>query len=99
MRTYSLAEVAAIALPEDMKNPERWLRERLNSGVLKGYRAGRTWRMREDHLEFLTESRSGSAEQSQPVVEPSEPVSILAGMSERARARIMRGQGDSRRPA
>lgn len=96
MKTYSLAEVAEIALPDDMKDPERWLRERLNRGELKGYRAGRKWRMREDHLEYLTESRNNSA---QAVDEPVEPVSILDGMSEVARKRILRGQNDARRLA
>lgn len=30
MNTYTLAEVAAKHLPREWKNPERWLRERLN---------------------------------------------------------------------
>jgi hypothetical protein len=47
-KTYSLAEVAELILP-DMADGVRWLSRRLNNGELSGYRVGRTWRMtRED---------------------------------------------------
>lgn len=90
MRTYSLSEVAEIALPPDWKNPERWLRERLNRGQLKGYKLGRVWRMRQDHLDYLTESRNNTPQPE--IVDESAPVSILAGLTPRAQARIQRDQ-------
>lgn len=92
MKTYSLAEVAAQVLPTDWIDPERWLRRHLNSGAIRGYRVGRTWRLTQAHLDWLIERFSNDVQQAE-VVEPSEPVgpvSILAGMSERARARIER---------
>jgi hypothetical protein len=45
IKTYSLCEVAAMVLPPDMKQPTRWLEERLRRGEISGYKIGRTWRM------------------------------------------------------
>jgi len=97
MKTYSLAEVADIALPSDMKNPERWLREQLNRKVLRGYRVGQAWRMTHDQLVWNIDRLSNGAQEpgAEAVEDQSEPVSILSGMSERARARIQR-QADRR---
>ena len=98
MKTYSLAEVAEIALPKppELKDPERWLRRHLNDGRIKGYKVGRIWRMRQEQLDWLLDRLSNGVQESD--VEPSTsagPVSILSGMSERARARIQR-QSDRR---
>lgn len=99
MKTYSLAEFAEMALPPDLVDPERWLRRRLNNGTLRGYRAGRTWRITQDQLDYNFETLSNTKRQpDSPTVEPprpAEPVSILAGMSERGRARVLQQQNSS----
>lgn len=53
MKTYSLQEVAAMVLPPEWKEPERWLRRHLVRGELSGYKVGHTWRMTEDDVEAL----------------------------------------------
>ena len=53
-KTYSLAEVAEMILP-DMADGVRWLSRRLNNGELSGYRVGRTWRMTRDDVADLIE--------------------------------------------
>jgi hypothetical protein len=59
-KTYSLAEVAEMILP-DMADGVRWLSRRLNNGELSGYRAGRTWRMtREDVADLIERQRNRS---------------------------------------
>ena len=98
MKTYSLAEVAALALPKppELKDPERWLRRHLNDGRIKGYKVGRVWRMRQEQLDWLLDRLSNDVQE--PHAEPvatTGAVSILSGMSERARARIQR-QSDRR---
>lgn len=99
MKTYSLAEVAAIALPPELKHPERWLRERLNRRVIRGYRVGRIWRMTQTQLDWLVEYLSNTVPAPAAggdQVEAAGPGLILAGMSDIARARIQRAQA---RPA
>jgi hypothetical protein len=59
-KTYSLAEVAEMILP-DMADSVRWLSRRLNNGELSGYRVGRTWRMtREDVAGLIERHRNRS---------------------------------------
>lgn len=59
IKTYSLEEVAAMVLPPDMKDAARWLRRRLLSGEIPGYKIGRTWRMtREDVEDFIRDRRN-----------------------------------------
>jgi hypothetical protein len=53
IRTYSLAEVAAKALPPEWKDPELWLKRRLRRGDITGYKVGHTWRMREQDIDDL----------------------------------------------
>lgn len=45
MKTYSLPEVAEMALPADWKRPVLWLQRRLRRGELGGYKVGHDWRM------------------------------------------------------
>jgi hypothetical protein len=59
-KTYSLAEVAELILP-DMADGVRWFSRRLNNGELSGYRVGRTWRMtREDVTDLIERHRNRS---------------------------------------
>lgn len=83
MKTYSLAEVAALVLPAEWTDAERWLTRRLNRGEIRGYRVGRVWRMTQDHLDWFIEHFSNDVESKKP--EP--PMSMLGGLSPRGRAR------------
>ncbi|KKB97007.1 MerR family transcriptional regulator [Mycolicibacter arupensis] len=94
-KTYSLAEVAELVLPPEMKDPERWLRRHLNAGDIRGYKTGRIWRMTQAHLDWLLDHLSNSVKEPAPAAEPNQPggpVSIFEGMSKRAQARILRHQ-------
>ena len=84
MKTYSLAEVVAIALPEEWVEPERWLRRQLNAGRINGYRVGRTWRMSETHVRQLLNEPPAHPEPA-PVAPDAH---VLGGLSRRSRARI-----------
>ena len=53
VKTYSLAEVAKMVLPQAITDGVRWLSRRLNRGELSGYRVGRTWRMTREDVEGL----------------------------------------------
>ncbi|WP_081286902.1 helix-turn-helix domain-containing protein [Mycobacterium colombiense] len=57
IKTYSLEEVAAMVLPPEMKNGRLWLRRRIRSGEIRGYKAGRSWRMTHEDVEDLIASR------------------------------------------
>lgn len=101
MKTYSLAEVAEIlGLNTVMKHPEEWLRKMLrrgpNRGGLKGIKVGRTWRMTEDQLRWnmgqLSNDKAAAPITPDGSAETAEPVSILAGLSERGRASVLRNQ-------
>jgi len=92
VRTFSLAEVAAMVLPPEWKDPERWLRRRLNRGEISGYRVGREWRMTQrDVADFIERHRKPVAS---PVVaaaalpQTAPTVSIIDGLSARSRARL-----------
>jgi hypothetical protein len=56
IRTYSLAEVASVVLPPEMKLPELWLKRRLLRGEITGYKVGRVWRMTAQDVESMVES-------------------------------------------
>lgn len=56
IKTYSLEEVAAMVLPPEMKNGRLWLRRRIRSGEVRGYKAGRSWRMTHQDVEDLIAS-------------------------------------------
>lgn len=72
MTSYSLTQVAAMYLPADWKNPERWLRERLNRRQIRGYKLGNIWRMSQaDVDDFLAKHRNTTA--PQPDAPPAEP--------------------------
>jgi hypothetical protein len=86
--TYSLNQVAAEHLPPEWKDPERWLRVRLNRRELRGVRLGRTWRMRESDIAYML-ARYSSTEVAPPqATSSSQPVSVLGGLSQRSRSRL-----------
>lgn len=92
-RTYSLAEVAALVLPDDWKEPERWLQRHLVSGDISGYKVGHTWRMTADDVTDLIARHRNNiqvapVELCQPVETKPAPVSILDGLSARSRRRV-----------
>lgn len=96
LHTYSLAEVSAI-LQLTVKDPERWLRRRLNSGELRGVRLGRDWRMRRQDVEFMMRLYANDhlvdaadRPEPEPAVEPTPVVDIMAGLSARSRKRLRR---------
>ncbi|WP_133053087.1 helix-turn-helix domain-containing protein [Mycolicibacter minnesotensis] len=64
-KTYSLAEVAALVLPE-MASGERWLAERLRSGKVRGYKIGRAWRMTHEDIEDLITRHRNSPQPAEP---------------------------------
>lgn len=89
MRTYTLAEVAEAHVPPEIKNPIRWLRERLNRGEIPGKRLTRgVWVMTDAHVDaWLSDSTvvervSDSADSAEAVV------SISGGLSQRSRRRV-----------
>jgi hypothetical protein len=84
--TYSLAEVADMHMPAEIKNPVRWLNIRLARGELHGIRfsnrgPGSTWRMRESDIDYMLNRYSNN--NTQP-----EPVTVADGLSARSRQRL-----------
>jgi hypothetical protein len=61
IHSYSLAEVGADYLSH-LKDPERWLRTRLNRGELRGIKHRREWRMRERDVESMLDLYSNHRE-------------------------------------
>jgi hypothetical protein len=95
---HTLAEVATmLRLSEQVKDPERWLKRRLNSRELRGVRVGREWRMTDDHVRFLVKkySTDDQVPEPEPPAEPVAPVpevgSIVDGLSPRSRRRLQSG--------
>lgn len=86
MTTYSLAEVAAQVLPREWKNPQRWLRDRLNRGEISGYRLGRVWLMTEDDVaDFIARHRNTT---TAAPARQAPATSVVDGLSERTRRRL-----------
>jgi hypothetical protein len=66
-RTYSLQQVADAYLPNEWKNPVRWLQERLRRGEITGYKLGHTWRMTDADVDAML-ARHRNAAPAAPVV-------------------------------
>lgn len=90
LRTYSLSEVAAMVLPPEWKDGERWLSRRLNRREIRGYRVGRVWRMTARQVEDLIARRSNELRSPEPVVPApdSGSSSLVDGLSARSRRRL-----------
>ncbi|TDO18179.1 hypothetical protein EV580_1363 [Mycobacterium sp. BK086] len=92
-RSHSLEEVAAAHLPPEWTDSVRWLRRRLNSGELTGFKVGRSWRMTDEDVENLTR-RWRNAEPTTPAEVPaaplvdSEDLTFWEGLSEGSRRRL-----------
>lgn len=69
-KTCSLAEVAAMVLPPDLKEPEGWLARHLRAGKIRGYKVGRAWRMTEDDIADLIERHRNRADEPDPEPRP-----------------------------
>lgn len=88
MRTYTLEQVAAAHVPPEIKNPIRWLRERLNRGEIPGKPLTRgVWVMTDADIEQWINTRRRVSEPVD-VVEPQQITSITDGLSARARRRV-----------
>jgi len=88
VKTYTLAEVAAAHVPPEIKNPIRWLRERLNRGEIPGKPLTRgVWVMTDADIEQWINTRRGSSVAAEGV-EPQPVTSITDGLSARARRRV-----------
>ncbi|MGW2666099.1 helix-turn-helix domain-containing protein [Nocardia tengchongensis] len=88
-RTFTLAEVVErVGVPSEL-----WLRRRLNSGEIRGRRAGRIWSMTESDivylLEYMARGPKGKARTaSEPAPELASVTGMAAGLSERSRRRL-----------
>jgi hypothetical protein len=93
IKTYSLEEVAAMVLPSEWRDGERWLARRLNRGEIHGYKLGRTWRMTHAGVEELIAGYSNTVKPLKPAAgDPAvnSPVSIIDGLSPQSRRRLRR---------
>ncbi len=84
IKTYSLAEVAAMVLP-DMARGERWLARRLLRGEISGYRIGRHWRMTHEDVENLIQRHRNKATSLQELVRDGPAVTGLTPPTSRRR--------------
>lgn len=73
-----------MVLPPEWKQPELWLMRRLRRGEICGYKVGHSWRMRQTDVDALIEKYLNTHN----TVEVAEPVSVLEGLSARAKARL-----------
>lgn len=85
-KTYSLAEVAEIIMP-NMADGVRWLSRRLNRGELSGYRVGRAWRMTREDVADLIERHRSTAHHDVEV-----PRTEFSGLTPTSRRRWERGE-------
>ena len=86
MSRHALPEAAQIICAgADLKLPELWVARRLRTGVFTGIRIGRNWFMTDADIDAAIESCR--REQPRPVVEDV-PLSVIAGLSERAARRL-----------
>jgi hypothetical protein len=90
VRTYSLAEVAAMVLPPEWTGGVRWLARRLNRGEISGYKVGRVWRMTDDDVQAFIESGRNTntpmpADDCAPAASASDtPTTVFDALSERS---------------
>jgi excisionase family DNA binding protein len=90
VQTFSLSEVAAMVLPPEWSDSERWLARRLNRGEIPGYRVGRKWRMTETQVDEFIERFTKGADNIAPRAVAPEPMSVVDGLSPRSRRRLRR---------
>ncbi|QRY43130.1 hypothetical protein JVX93_21540 [Mycolicibacterium boenickei] len=92
INSYPLEVVAAAHLPQDWKNPVRWLKERLAAGEIPGKELTRgVWVMTDKHIEKWLEGEGPvPVKQVEPEAESEPTVSLVEGLSRRSHARIVR---------
>jgi hypothetical protein len=106
VKTHTLTEVAdMLRLADQVKDPERWLRRRLNSRELRGVRVGRHWHMTDAHVRFMLQLYSTDDQVVEPkpveladspdnpefsAASPPPVISIADGLSARSRRRLGR---------
>lgn len=61
MKTYSLAEVAAMLCGDSMARPERWLTRQIAVGRFTARRVGRHWRMTQADVDHALEVMANRA--------------------------------------
>ncbi len=91
-RSYSLAEVAAMCLPREWKDGERWLSRRISRGEIPAYKVGRVWRMTDVDVTAFIDSRRKPPKPKPDVVDtnPPTPRTLRDALSPRSRARLER---------
>lgn len=99
MKTFSLPEVADMALPDEWTDGARWLARRIRRGEISGYRCGHKLRMTEDQVKDMiaryTEGAAPTAgPQQQPIAvhraQDERPMRVVDGLSARSRRRLNR---------
>jgi hypothetical protein len=84
-KSYELSEVAREYLPGAPKDPERWLRRKLNARAFPGTRVGRHWVMTDHQIQVMLAVLGTEAE----VVPTPEPEAVsFDGLSPRSRRRL-----------
>ncbi|AVO21651.1 excisionase [Mycobacterium phage TChen] len=87
IEAYPVEQVADKYLPH-MKDRVRWMKRRLAKGEIPGKRLSRrVWVMTDAHIEEWLSGGGSPVVQEDHPVEPVEPVSLVDGLSERARRR------------
>ncbi|OHU29070.1 DNA-binding protein [Mycobacteroides chelonae] len=91
IETFSLAEVAADVLPAEWTDGERWLRRRLNNGVIEGYKVGREWRFTKAQVDALIAHFTNvKVEATAPTQDTAtSDVPLALGLSARSRRRLV----------
>jgi hypothetical protein len=91
-QTHTLGEVADAYLPPDWTDGVRWLSRRLNTGQLRGIKAGRTWLMRGSDIEYMLDKLSNEERVIEPETEPAATgptaISFAEALSPRSRAQL-----------
>ena len=91
MKVYPLSEVAASILePLGIERGERWLRRRISDGEIRGLRLSRSvFGMTQAQVDAMLDKFTTGVDPAEPAEAASvAPVSILHGLSARARRRI-----------
>lgn len=84
--TYSLEESAALLCGADenghpLPGKVQWLTKQLRAGKLQGFKAGRQWRMSEEHI-------AAAIKALEPVAIPIPDVPAFTGMTRTSRRRL-----------
>lgn len=91
---YNLAQATEMICGTDsgLRDPQRWVRERLcrgpQRGGFPGRKIGRKWFMTAAQIDAALETCSNTQPQPEPEPAPAQPVSVLAGLSEASRRRL-----------